>query len=313
MRYVVVGPGALGCLVGAKLAQGAAATGQDVRLLDHDRERAGFINRHGLVYEKSGRQQTYPVAATAVPEEIGRADVLFLCVKSTGVQAALKFCRPLLQAGTLLIFMQNGIGHLEFRDQTGEAVSAFGCTSEGATSLGAGQVRHAGEGQTFLGFLDPVSCTSQDLLAKTAACLQAGGLNVCIAENIRTRLWAKLFVNVGINALTAIHDCRNGDLLEIDEAMQEMRAAVEEAEELARAKGIPVENDPYETTVAVCRATALNISSMRQDVLKKRRTEIGAINGAVVRAAAKYGIKTPVNQSLARRIEEIERTYSVLE
>ncbi|MDR3629762.1 MAG: 2-dehydropantoate 2-reductase [Desulfocapsaceae bacterium] len=311
MRYVIVGPGALGCLVGAKLAQGAAAAAGDVWILDHDRGRAEQISRQGLVYEKSGRQQSLAVKATADPGEVGRADILFLCVKSVSVQSSLKFCRPLLQAQTLLIFMQNGIGHLDYRDQSGKAVPAFGCTSEGATSLGPGQVRHAGDGQTFLGFLDPPDNASRALLEQTAACMQAGGLKVSVSEDILTRLWAKLFVNVGINALTVIHDCRNGDLLDIAEVRREMRAAVAEAQEVALAKGISIINDPYETTVSVCRATALNISSMRQDVVKKRLTEIDAINGAVVREATKLGIKTPVNESLVRRIKAIERTYSL--
>jgi 2-dehydropantoate 2-reductase len=72
-----------------------------------------------------------------------------------------------------------------------------------------------------------------------------------------------------------------------------------------------VEKDPYRTTVEVCRATAANISSMRQDVLKKRRTEIDAINGAVVKEAAKFGIQTPVNTSLVERIKEMEKGYGV--
>ena len=143
----------------------------------------------------------------------------------------------------------------------------------------------------------------------TVSCLQAGGLSVAAAENILDRLWGKLFVNVGINALTAIHDCCNGDLLSLPEAGAEMEAAVREAWNLAVAKGITVAGDPYAITLEVCRATAANISSMRQDVLKKKRTEIDAINGAVVREAARLGIPVPVNESLVRRIKEIEGRY----
>jgi 2-dehydropantoate 2-reductase len=93
----------------------------------------------------------------------------------------------------------------------------------------------------------------------------------------------------------------------------DMKAAVLEAEQVAAAKGISVENNPYQTTVEVCRATAANVSSMRQDVLKKRRTEIDAINGAVVKEAASFGIKTPVNASLVGRIKEMEKGYGVRE
>jgi 2-dehydropantoate 2-reductase len=310
MRFVIVGPGALGCLMGAKLVEAVVGTDDSLWILDHDQKRAKHINTNGILYEKSDRQKRYPVNACADATIIGRADVLFVCVKSYDLGPTLEFCRPLLQPRTLLLFMQNGIGHLDLRDQVGDATPAFGCTSEGATSLGAGYTRHAGDGSTFLGFLDKQDAASGDLLVKTVSRLQAGGLNVSVSENIRTRLWAKLFVNVGINALTAIHDCKNGELLSIAEAQNEMQEAVGEAQRLAAAKGIPIEHDPYQTTVAVCRATAQNISSMRQDVLKKRRTEIDAINGAVISEALQYGIATPVNDSLVRRIKEIECNYN---
>jgi 2-dehydropantoate 2-reductase len=311
MRFVIVGPGALGCLLGAKLAEAIARTDDTLWILDHDTKRAEYIHRKGIVYEKFDRQKRYPVRACANPEVIGRTDVLFLCVKSYDLHATLDFCRPLLQPRTLLIFMQNGISHLDLQDQVGEATPAFGSTSEGATYLGNGHTRHAGEGITFLGFLDQPDDVSRVLLSKTVSALQAGRLSASVADNILTRLWAKLFVNVGINALTAIHDCMNGELLTIAGVEREMREAVREAEQLAIAKGIPIENDPYQTTVAICRGTARNISSMRQDVLKKRRTEIDAINGAVVREALQYGVATPINDSLVRRIKEIESNYTL--
>ena len=310
MRFVIVGPGALGCLVGAKLAEAAARTGDVLWILDHNPKRAEQIHRKGLLYEKFDRQKRYPVNACADPLIIERADVLFLCVKSYAIEATLEFCRPLLQPRTLLVFMQNGVGHVDLQDRVGEAAAAFGCTSEGATLLGTGHVRHAGDGATFLGFLDRPDDISQGLLVKTVAVLQAARLSASVSENILTRLWAKLFVNVGINALTAIHDCMNGELLTIAGVEREMREAVGEAEQVALAKGIPIENNPYQATVAVCRATARNISSMRQDVLKKRHTEIDAINGAVVREALHFGIPTPVNNALVRRIKEIESNYS---
>jgi 2-dehydropantoate 2-reductase len=309
MDFVVVGPGALGCLMGAKLAEAVSGKKDSLWILDHDHARAEHINRTGIVYQKFEQQKLYPVNACADPRIIGKADVLFLCVKSYDLEATLQFCRPLLQSRTLLIFMQNGIGHLDLQGQVGDATSVYGCTSEGATSIGAGHTRHAGDGTTFLGFLDRPDSSSQTLLAQTVARLAGGGLSVSISDSILTRLWAKLFVNVGINALTAIYNCKNGELLSIATAKEEMREAVREAEQLATAKGIPIETDPYLATVMVCRATAENISSMRQDVLKKRRTEIDAINGAVVKEALQYSIATPINTSFIKRIEEIERMY----
>ena len=309
MRLVIAGPGALGCLIASRLAEAAATTGDSICILDHDVRRAKQIDSNGLLYEKSNSWKRYPLSASAHPDQIGRADVLFVCVKSYDLKTVLDHCRSLLVAGTLVIFMQNGIAHLQLQDQMGAATVAYGCTSEGATSLGSGHVRHAGAGQTFLGFLDKPGTKAEILLAKTVDLLKTGGLVASVSDGIVTRLWAKLFVNAGINALTAIHDCLNGDLLAIPKAQEEMQEAVAEAERLAVAKGIVVENDPYQITVEVCRATAANISSMRQDVLKKKKTEIDAINGAVVQEAGRLGIPVPVNTSLVRRIKSIEAGY----
>lgn len=310
MRFVVVGPGALGCLMAAKLAGGMTGVGDTLWILDHNRERAELLRRQGILYEKLESRKNFSVNADADPSATGGADVVLLCVKSYDLQAALEFCRPLLVPGTLVVFMQNGISHLVLEKQVGGATPVYGCTSEGATHLGAGHIRHAGEGATFLGFLQHPGKAAENLLSETVSRLRNGGLSASVSGEILTRLWFKLFVNVGINALTAIHDCPNGDLLVIPGVEAEMKAAVDEAVRLAAAKGIVPETDPYLATVGVCRATAANVSSMRQDVLKKKRTEIDAINGAVVKEAAELNIPAPVNGSLVLRIKDIEKRYA---
>jgi len=311
MRFAVLGPGALGCLMAAKLAEAVTTFGDSLWVLDHNRERAEAIQHQGIIYEKFDKKKQYPIKACADPAVISRVDVLFLCVKSYDLKSALDFCRPLLASGTLIVFMQNGIAHLELQNQVGAAVPVYGCTSEGATYLGVGHTRHAGEGTTFLGCLgNPDMGAGRQMLDRAVSRLRTGGLSVSLSDTILVRLWAKLFINVGINALTAIHDCRNGDLLSLPEAVTEMRAAVSEAEHVAITKGIIVENDPYQTTINVCRSTAANISSMRQDVLKKKRTEIDAINGAVVREAELLGLSAPVNASIVKRMQEIEQGYA---
>ena len=123
-------------------------------------------------------------------------------------------------------------------------------------------------------------------------------------------VWAKLFINVGINALTAIHGCRNGELLDKPEIKVTMEKAVREAEQVARKKGIQIDADPVVAMFSVCRTTAENTSSMLQDVQKRRLTEIDAINGAIVAEGEALGIPTPVNIELVRRVKELESSYS---
>jgi 2-dehydropantoate 2-reductase len=81
---------------------------------------------------------------------------------------------------------------------------------------------------------------------------------------------------------------------------------VREAEAVARAKKIPVSADPVAMVEEVCRKTAENISSMLQDVRKKRPTEIAAINGEIIKEAGLLGLQAPINTELLQRVKDIE-------
>jgi 2-dehydropantoate 2-reductase len=100
---------------------------------------------------------------------------------------------------------------------------------------------------------------------------------------------------------------RNGELLEYPETREIMRSAVEEAAAVAKTKGIQVKwPDPVGQTERVCQATAINYSSMLQDVLNHKRTEIDFINGAIVREGESLGIPVPVNKTLTLLVKAME-------
>ena len=309
MHLLLVGPGALGCLLSYFIQKGCATTGDRFTLLDYNADRAKILAERGIQYHKGSESITFKVTATPVLESLAEVDVILLCVKSYDVQASLDYCRPLLHKKSLLVFLQNGISHIDMQNYCGDAATAFGTTTEGATLLSPGQVRHAGSGVTYLGFLSPPTPTASRLLDQTAAILAAGGLEVKQTTSILTRLWAKLFVNVGINALTASLKCRNGELLALPGVEQRMRAAVHEAERVAVAKDISIEQDPFAATCTVCEKTAHNISSMLQDVQNNKRTEIDAINVAISSYGRKLDIPTPENDRLCSEINRIEKSY----
>jgi 2-dehydropantoate 2-reductase len=131
-----------------------------------------------------------------------------------------------------------------------------------------------------------------------------------VVDDIENRLWQKLLVNAGINGLTVLYDCPNGQLLEIPEASSRLRTLVEEGARIARHKGIDVGPDPVARTLEVCRDTASNISSMLQDVRLGRPTEIMAINGALLAEAKKWAIPAPENALLVSQILALEKKPS---
>lgn len=315
MRIVIVGPGALGSLLTARFyirqQECKNTADNDIHslvLLDYRPERAQFLREKGLILEEGDDETLYWPEISTSPDICEKCDVIFFCVKATAVQPALQKIRPFLSRRQLLVAMQNGIGHLETVSSAG-CPAAVGITSEGATLVRPGHIRFGGKGLTRLGLLTGHPDNEQKL-STIVALINSAGMKAELTSDPHKHIWAKLFVNIGINPLTALYGCRNGELLDNPSALDKLKAAVREAEAVAKAKGIPVYSDPVAATLSVCRSTFHNTSSMLQDVQQKRQTEIDSINGAVAAEGKKLGIATPVNAELVSRIKELEAKYA---
>lgn len=306
-RVAIVGPGALGCLLATTLCR---ISGEEIWVLDHDSQRAALLQHSGLTLERGERFEHFPIQATADPQRIGPVSLVLLCVKSPALGQTLPSLLPLLTENTLLLAWQNGIGHLPvLAGAELPCAVALAVTSLGAHLVGPGRVRFGGAGATSLGFFGQASPEARSALQGAAELFRLAGLEVRVESDILAQVWNKLLVNVGINALTAIHNCENGALLRNGEALALLRAAVLEAASVAQAKGIGIAPEPVARTIAVCQATAANISSMLQDVRGNRQTEIEAINGAVLNEARLLGIPAPVNAELFVAVKGLEKSY----
>jgi len=307
MHIVLVGPGALGTLLAVRLAPHLGQEGDALFLLDHDRKRAGAISKSGLTLSKSGRTFTAAPLVTADPRTIAGCDILLLCVKAGDVDKALEDAAPLITNETLVVGMQNGMGHLEALENT-PGIGVAAVSSEGATLEAPGKVIYGGSGNTCFGLLSASTPVPESLRTLLSLFIQAG-LQAELVPDIRPYLWEKLFVNVGINALTAIYRRKNGRLLTSCSTRNTMKKAIAEAVTVAEKNNIHPVRDPLAHTFSICRKTKNNTSSMLQDVYRKRPTEIEAINGFIVREGNRLGIPTPVNTDLVRRVREIERYW----
>jgi 2-dehydropantoate 2-reductase len=306
LKICVVGPGALGCLIAAFLSKLAG----EIWLLDHRAQRAEKIGRQGIKIEGvSGKWQANP-KVTASAADIGACDLVILSVKSYDTKKAVDSIGPLIQEDTSVLSLQNGIGNLEIiAESVGEKKVIGGVTSQGATLLGDGAIRHAGQGETVIGKMDGKLTTR---LRQIRELFNKAGLLARISKDINSLIWSKLIINVGINALTAITRLNNGRLIEFNGTRQILRQAVSEAVRIAKRRRIRlIYDDPIQKVEAVCQATAGNISSMLQDVLKKKRTEIDFINGAITRLGQSLNVPTPVNSVLVDLVKTIEESYNL--
>lgn len=306
MKIVIIGPGAMGSLFAAYLSKAK----EEIWLLDKNPERAKKIQEQGISVEGISGSWNEKVNITSDLNSIGQADLIIIAVKSYDTRDALKNIGPLLSDATLILTLQNGLGNIEIISETVEPERVLaGITNQGVTLIDASHIRHAGRGETVIGRLDgkiPVQLRYlRELFNKV-------GLQARISRDIKVLLWSKLIINVGINALTAITRLNNGRMVEFENLRKILEEAVGEAVRVAKKKRIKLlYDDPLSKVASVCQATAPNVSSMLQDVLKSKRTEIDFINGVIVRQAQALNIPAPVNFVLTNLIKAMEASYNL--
>ena len=301
----------MGCLFACHLALAFDTSRHQVTLLDHNEERAVRLNTNGLRIMLPDGEKRITLPVSAAPGRLPVADLVLLCTKSHAVENALHMCQPLLSATTHLIFMQNGIGHLRLIERMAhQTIPILATSTEGATLLAEGYVRHAGKGITHLGFAREATPSLWHQLSEVAYIFTASGLETRAAEGIYDKIWSKLLINVGINGLTVRFNCLNGELLNNAHALEMMEQLVSEGLAVARACDRNVPSDILAITHTVCQNTAKNVSSMLQDSRAGKKTEIEAINGAIVALGKDLGVKTPANEELTRFIQSLEMKSS---
>jgi 2-dehydropantoate 2-reductase len=302
MRIVIVGPGAMGCLFAGLLAESGQT---DVWLLDKIKARADKIAENGITIEGIGGKRTVKVNATSTISEIKSADLILICVKSYSTLSATQSIIPIVNDGTIVLTLQNGLTNIDAISKVYKGRIIAGVTSHGATMLDVGHIRHAGAGETVIG---KISETLEDQeINQIADIFRLAGFNTTVSNNIYSFIWGKLIINASINPITAITKLKNGELLTHNETRNLLKMIAEESAKIAIASGVILPyNDSVSAVESVCKATSDNISSMLQDILNGRQTEIDAINGAIVEKGKELNIDAPINKVLTYLVKSIE-------
>ncbi len=288
-----------------------ARSGEEVYAIDIKEEIVSAVRNSGIkIIEPEGKEIGIPVRATRKPEDAGKVDLVIFLPKSRQTRDAARGALGLFHEGTVGLTVQNGLGNPEIIESVvGLGRVLAGVTMNGSTLLAPGRILHGGRGDTVIGEMKGGPSARAE---KVAAAFNRAGLSTHVSAEVWNEVWGKLMVNVGVNALTAVTRLRNGAVLEHEETRQILRKLVEEAELVAGRKGIRLPyKDAVQKTEDGCRATAQNFSSMLQDILAQRETEVDFINGAIVREGERLGIETPVNRTLTALVKAIEKTYAV--
>jgi 2-dehydropantoate 2-reductase len=287
----ILGAGSLGSLWATRLFR----AGFPVRLIVRNAARlTAYEAAGGLTLDENGQRQAYPVPAQ-LPHSDEPIHQLLVACKAYDAESAVSGLASRLVPGAELLLLQNGLGS---QDAVAARVPTARCVSisstEGAFRDQDFSVVFAGQGFNWLG--DPLSPTPPQWLHE----LQTAGIAHQWTADIQTRLWRKLALNCAINPLTVLHDCRNGGLLQHDDEVTSLCAELVEVLERCGQPAAAV--DLHAEVRRVIQATAVNYSSMHQDVARRRRTEISYLLGHACAVAARHQCHTPTLNRVRERL-----------
>ena len=326
MTITIYGAGAIGGVTGAALAR----AGHDVLLVDRAEDHVAAMNAHGLTIESREGSVTVPVRAIT-PGALGHGlGLVLLAVKSQDTSGALEVLTPRLAADGAIVSLQNGLNEELIAEKIG-APRTVGCLVNWAADwVAPGRILHGGHGALVLGELDGRMSDRVQGLAKLLAVVAPTE----VTDNVLGYTWAK-HVYGALLVATAVVDAHVYEVVERSPAVQQMLVAlVVENMRIAEAAGIRLE--PFdEYAPADYRAAARGDLAARQRameiiarhyrqhtktktgiwrdlVVRRRKTEVGALLGATVAKARMLGLDMPLTERLIAMIEDLERGRRVM-
>ncbi|MBC5785780.1 2-dehydropantoate 2-reductase [Ramlibacter sp. USB13] len=307
MKIAIIGAGAIGGYVGAKLA----LAGEDVTFLVRG-ENLRAIREHGvcLQYADGSEQVARNVRATDDYGEAGPQDLVILATKAHQVAAVAEQLPRLFHADTAVVTMQNGIPFWYFHktggvlegspvrsvDSDGELARripperVIGCVVYPASELVApGVVRHV-EGDRFpLGELDG---SESERVQRIAAAFTRAGFKAPVLTDIRAEIWLKLWGNLSFNPISGLTHATLLDICQDPLGRGLAADMMREAQAVAGKLGITF-RVPLDKRIAGAEKVGRHKTSMLQDIEAGRAPEIDALVGSVAELARLTDTPTP--------------------
>lgn len=299
MKIAVIGAGAIGGLVGARLA----LAGEDVTFIVRGANLEA-IRRDGftLIAADGEQQVARNVKATNDYAAAGPQDIVILAMKAHQVEAVAADVHKLFGLETVVVTMQNGIPFWYFHRHGGRlegstiysvdpsgivganipAGRVIGCVVYPASELVApGVVKHI-EGDRFpVGELDG---SSSERVNRVSACLANAGFKAPVLDNIRAEIWLKLWGNCSFNPVSALTHATLEGICRDADGRALVAQMMAEAEAVADKLGV-VFKISIDQRIAGAEAVGAHKTSMLQDVENGRAIELDALVGSVVELA----------------------------
>ena len=307
MKYTIVGAGAIGGYLGAKLAM----AGEEVTFIARNKNLVA-INSQGfrLLLPDGSEQHASSVRAVQNPADAGAQDVVLLTTKAHQVRDLLPGLRELFGPDTLVVTMINGVPWWYFQrlggafdgrslvsvDPDGSLASGIeveriiGSVVYPAAELVAPGVVRLIEGNRFtLGELDGQRTPRIEALSKS---MMAAGFKAPVSRDIRTEMWVKLWGNLSFNPISALTHATLEDICRFPLGRDLAARMMTEARAVGEKLGVEFKIS-LEQRIAGAQAVGAHKTSMLQDVEHGRALELQALVGSVVELARITDTPTP--------------------
>lgn len=300
-RVSLIGLGGIGGTYASKLQD----MDSDCLRVIVNQERYERYTAKGFVVNGKGYQFNY-----VHPEEVVEpADLIIVSVKFHQLEQAVKDIKNHVGPNTIILSLLNGISSEQV---IGEAYGIekllYGMVLAIDAERQESTVTYASTARVYFGEQSNLSYSDKVLAVKEL--FDRASINYIIPDNMLYTLWWKFMFNVGINQTSAVLRATYKVYQEVKEAEAFFRAAMQEVLDLSWKVGINLKTEDMEEFVRlVKRQSPDSKTSMLQDVLAKRKTEVEMLAGTVCELGKQYGVPTPVNELLFQIIRTIEQTY----
>jgi 2-dehydropantoate 2-reductase len=287
MRIAVMGAGAIGGYVGARLA----AAGATVTFIARGRHLAA-IREGGLrVSSPLGDVHVDPASATDDPGAVGEVDVVLLGTKLYDVEAAAPALGPMVGGDTAIVCLQNGVDAPEIVARLyGDHVVGGVVVINGEVAA-PGVIRHNAMNRLAVGELDG---RPSDRLARFVALASAAGIETTLSPDIRLEIWRKLLLLAPLGAISAMTRIVLARIRERRETWALVERGMREVVAVANASGVGLVDEDVERTLAFAQGMPGTWkASLTVDLEQGRRLEVEWLSGAVCRRGRAAGIPTP--------------------
>jgi 2-dehydropantoate 2-reductase len=304
MRVAIVGAGAIGGFLGARLAAAGVPTSALAR-----GETLTALRARGWRVQSGDDLLTVPTHASAEAAELGTQDVVILAVKAQSLASVVTSIGPLLGPDTIVLTAMNGVPWWFFEHLDGPhrglrltSIDPDGTIAAaieprrvigGVVHLNCGRpepglvVHHRGN-ELIIGEPDHGDSTR---VRELAAVLAAADFDVTVSPNIHADLWYKLWGNLTINPIAALTGATADAILDDDLVRTLCEAAMAEAQRIGERIGCPITETPADRNTVTRKLGAFR-PSMLQDADAGRTLELDALVGAVREIGAITGVPT---------------------